>query len=77
MFINYADNSRLDGMGFAPFARVVDGMDVVDALYSKYGEGAPQGRGPAQGRIQSEGNRYLKREFPMLSYIKSAVVVTE
>src|SRR5712664_3512 len=27
LFINYGDNHRLDGMGFSPFARVVEGMD--------------------------------------------------
>src|SRR6266511_6124409 len=45
VFINYADNSRLDGMGFAPFGQVVEGADVVGKLYGGYGEGAPQGRG--------------------------------
>ncbi len=62
MFINYADNARLDGMGFAPFGQVVSGMNVVDALYSGYGEGAPRGAGPEQGRIQSEGNAYLTQD---------------
>jgi peptidyl-prolyl cis-trans isomerase A (cyclophilin A) len=75
MFINYADNNRLDGMGFAPFGQVVSGMNVVDALYSGYGEGAPRGAGPEQGRIQSEGNAYLTKEFPKLDYIKSATIV--
>jgi peptidyl-prolyl cis-trans isomerase A (cyclophilin A) len=75
MFINYADNNRLDGMGFAPFGQVVSGMNVVDALYSGYGEGAPRGAGPEQGRLQSEGNAYLIREFPKLDYIKSATIV--
>src|SRR5213596_1497254 len=42
LFINYSDNSRLDGMGFSPFGRVVEGMDVVDRLYGGYGEGAPR-----------------------------------
>mmetsp|Transcript_20284 Transcript_20284/g.43913 ORF Transcript_20284/g.43913 Transcript_20284/m.43913 type:complete len:206 (-) Transcript_20284:35-652(-) len=70
VFINFGDNSRLDGMGFAPFAEVLgDGMKVVDQLHAGYGEGAPSGRGPAQGRIQSEGNTYLKKHFPNLSYI--------
>ena len=50
-FINFKDNANLDGMGFAPFGEVVEGMDVVDAIY-KVGEGAPSGsggRGPTGG----------------------------
>ena len=74
VFINFADNSRLDGQGFAPFGQVTSGMNVVDALYSAYGEGAPSGRGPAQGRIQGEGNAYLKKDFPDLDYIKKATI---
>ena len=76
LFINYGDNSQLDGMGFAPFGQVVEGMDVVDALYGGYGEGAPRGRGPDQGRIQLEGNVYLEREFPRLDYVRVASIVT-
>jgi peptidyl-prolyl cis-trans isomerase A (cyclophilin A) len=76
MFINLVDNKNLDDMGFSPFGIVVDnGMEVVDQLYAEYGEGAPQGNGPNQGRIQSEGNRYLKKQFPNLSYVKSVRVV--
>lgn len=76
IFINFADNTNLDGMGFSPFARVDEAsMAVVDRIYSGYGEGAPGGRGPAQGRIQSEGNTYLRAEFPMLDYIRSARVL--
>jgi peptidyl-prolyl cis-trans isomerase A (cyclophilin A) len=75
-FINFADgNSRLDSMGFAPFGQVASGMDVVDALYAEYGEGAPQGRGPNQGRIQGEGNAYLLRDFPLLDYVKEATIL--
>jgi peptidyl-prolyl cis-trans isomerase A (cyclophilin A) len=76
LFINYADNRNLDAMGFAPIGKVVgEGMKVVDAIEGMYGEGAPQGAGPAQGRVQSEGNAYLKAQFPKLDYIKKAVVV--
>jgi len=75
LFINYADNSRLDGMGFSPFGRVVEGMEVVDRLYGGYGEGAPGGRGPDQGRIQAEGNAYLERDFPELDYVRRATIV--
>lgn len=74
LFINYADNTRLDGMGFSPIGKVVEGMDVVNALYSEYGEAAPRGRGPDQGRIQSEGNTYLEAEFPELDYVKTATI---
>jgi len=73
-FINFADNSRLDGMGFAPFGKVKD-MAPVDALYDGYGEGAPGGRGPSQGQLQMQGNSYLKQSFPKLDYIKSARII--
>ena len=75
LFINFGDNIRLDGMGFSPFGKVTDGMDVVDKINSEYGEGAPGGRGPDQGRVQMEGNAYLKKDFPNLDYIKSATVL--
>jgi peptidyl-prolyl cis-trans isomerase A (cyclophilin A) len=75
LFINYRDNANLDGMGFTPIGRVIDGMDVVDALEGKYGEGAPGGRGPNQGRLQAEGNAYLKAEFSDLDYIKKATIL--
>ncbi len=73
-FINFGDNSRLDGMGFAPFGKVKD-MAPVDALYDGYGEGAPRGRGPSQPLIQSRGNDYLRESFPKLDYIKSAKIL--
>jgi peptidyl-prolyl cis-trans isomerase A (cyclophilin A) len=74
VFINFADNAGLDGQGFSPFGQVTSGMNVVDALYSGYGEGAPRGRGPDQGRIQQEGNEYLTRDFPRLDYVKKATI---
>ena len=74
VFINFADNGFLDRQGFSPFGRVIEGMEVVDSLHAGYGEGAPQGKGPSQGRIQSEGNAYLEKSFPALDYVVSAVV---
>jgi peptidyl-prolyl cis-trans isomerase A (cyclophilin A) len=74
VFINFADNGGLDRQGFAPFGRVVAGMKVVDSLYSEYGEGAPRGRGPDQGRIQFEGNAYLAKSFPRLDFVKKASI---
>jgi cyclophilin family peptidyl-prolyl cis-trans isomerase len=75
LFINYRDNRNLDGMRFAPIGQVVDGMSVVDSLYSGYGEGAPDGGGPSQERIASEGNAYLTKNFPKLDFIKTARIV--
>jgi len=74
VFMNLADNARLDAKGFAPFGAVTQGMDVVDQFYSGYGEGAPQGIGPGQDRAHAEGNTYLARDFPKLDYIKKATI---
>ena len=74
VFINFGDNSRLDGSGFASFGQVSSGMNVVDQLYADYGEGAPQGRGPNQGRMQSEGNAYLTKDFPNLDFVRKATI---
>lgn len=74
IFINFKDNTNLDGMGFSPFARVVEGMDVVDEIY-KVGEGRPRGPGPNQNRIQTMGNAFLEKNFPKLDYIKGARIV--
>lgn len=64
LFINFADNSRLDSQRFAPFGKVVSGMENVDQIYGQEVQD--------QGRIEAEGNTYLNREFPRLDYIKTA-----
>jgi len=74
VFINYGDNSALDKQGFSPFGQVSSGMNVVDALHNGYGEGAPRGQGPDQGRIQMEGNAYLAKNFPRLDFVKKATI---
>ncbi len=74
LFINLGDNARLDGMGFAPIGRVVEGMSAVDSLYAGYGDGPPRGSGPAQGTILERGNEYLETEFPRLDHIESVEV---
>lgn len=74
VFINFGDNSRLDRDGFSPFGQVTSGMNVLDALYNGYGEGAPDGKGPHQGRVQAEGNAYLNKEFPRLDFVRKATI---
>ena len=76
VFINYGNNSQLDDpkMGFAPFGRVVEGEAAVKKIFTGYGEGAPRGKGPEQGRIQMEGNAYLNKEFPKMDYVKKATI---
>jgi len=77
VFINFGDNGNLDnqpGNAFAPFGQVTTGMAVVDKINGEYGEGAPRGRGPDQGRVQTEGNAYLMKDFPKLDHIKKATI---
>jgi peptidyl-prolyl cis-trans isomerase A (cyclophilin A) len=68
LFINFADNTSLDGQGFAAFGSVTSGMDVVQGLYSGYGEK------PDQGRITAEGKAYIDKNFPKIDSIKSATI---
>ena len=69
--------SRQDADGFAPFGRVVDGMDVVDRLYSDYAERSGGGmRAGRQGKLFEEGNSYLDREFPRLDRLVRARIVS-
>jgi peptidyl-prolyl cis-trans isomerase A (cyclophilin A) len=77
VFISLGDNANLNSMGFASFGKVVTGMEVVDKFYGGYGEGAPDGGGPNQGRMQKEGKPYLDKYFPQLDSIKSAVILPD
>lgn len=69
MFINLADNKTLDDQGFVPFAKVIQGMDVVDKFYSGYGEMRPEGKYIDPNRVEGEANEYLTQRFPNLDYI--------
>ena len=69
IFINLKDNARLDGTGFSAFGKILEGMDVVEAITAQYGEL------PDQERIRLQGNEYLKREFPNLDYVKKARIL--
>ena len=77
VFINLADNGKLlDADGFAPFAKIVEGLPVIDELYTKYGELENRGgAGPDSGKIELQGNAYLIRFFGSLDRIKSSVIL--
>ena len=73
VFINLGDNRSLDNGGFAPFGAVTKGMDVVDKLYSGYGDEPT----PHQGEMQLQGNAWLEKNYPKLDSIKSAKITDE
>jgi peptidyl-prolyl cis-trans isomerase A (cyclophilin A) len=75
LFINLVDNKRLDGMGFPAFGQVTEGMDVVESLYTGYGEGAPDGQGPEQDKIEKLGKSYLDKNFDKLDSIKTTTLI--
>jgi homoserine O-acetyltransferase len=76
IYINTSDQLQQDAQGFAPFGKVIEGMDVVDKLYSGYGERSGSGmRAGKQGKLFEEGNAYLDREFPLLDKLIRARII--
>ena len=69
LFINLKNNPNLDREGFAPVARIVEGMEVADSINDEYGQD------PKYDMIAKLGNKYLARMFPRLDYIESARVM--
>jgi peptidyl-prolyl cis-trans isomerase A (cyclophilin A) len=74
LFFNMKNNKDLDKQGFAPLGKVITGMDVVENLYSAYGDMAPRGQGPDPSKIEVQGNAYLDAKFPRLDYIKKTTI---
>jgi peptidyl-prolyl cis-trans isomerase A (cyclophilin A) len=73
LFVNLGDNRGLDNNGFAPVGSVTSGMDVVDTLYSGYGDEPT----PHQGEMQTQGDAWLEKNYPKLDKIKTASVTSE
>jgi peptidyl-prolyl cis-trans isomerase A (cyclophilin A) len=73
LFINFGNNTFLDSQRFAPFGKVVSGMENVDQIYSRDDKNPSQkGVEVDQSLIENEGNAYLEKEYPHLDYIKTA-----
>ncbi|MGA7886314.1 MAG: peptidylprolyl isomerase [Acidobacteriaceae bacterium] len=77
VYINTGDNSRIDTEnGFAPFGKVVQGMDVVDKLYGGYGEHSGGGmRAGHQDPMFAGGNAYMDAHYPKLDKLIRATVL--
>jgi homoserine O-acetyltransferase len=76
VYINLTDNSRNDSQGFAPFGKVISGMDVVDKIYSGYGENSGGGmRAGRQDKLFEEGNAWLDKDFPRLTHLVRATIL--
>ncbi len=79
LYVNLADNARLDttnAFGFPPLGEVIEGMAVLDSLFSGYScRRGSQGTCPSQDSIQAQGNAYLARTFPQLDYIRAARII--
>jgi peptidyl-prolyl cis-trans isomerase A (cyclophilin A) len=75
IFINLNNNAILDEQGFVPFAKVVEGLDVLNKLYAGYGELRPTGKFIDPGAVEEGGNAYLVPRFPKLDYIKQATIL--
>jgi peptidyl-prolyl cis-trans isomerase A (cyclophilin A) len=81
LYVNLADNPRLDtlgGFGFPPIGEVIEGMAVVDSMYAGYYcRRGSVGTCPDQDSIQAGGEAYLRRAYPRLDYIRRARVIRE
>jgi peptidyl-prolyl cis-trans isomerase A (cyclophilin A) len=63
VFVNMGNNTPLNAQGFAPFGRVVSGMDVL-AKMTSYGDQVDQ------GRLMREGGTYVEMFFPKMDRIE-------
>ena len=75
IFINLADNASLDAEFFVPIAKITQGVDVIDKLYTGYGEMRPEGKWIDRGRVEEETNEYLVQRFPKLDYIQRTEIL--
>lgn len=73
LFISLGDNQGLDSQGFTPIGKVVEGMDIVKKIETKYGENSRE----VQPEFQDKGNAFISKRYPDIDYIKSVTLVNE
>lgn len=77
VFINLKDNYRLDKLtysgvsGFPVIAKVIEGKENVLKFYSGYGDQL----GRQQGKINKDGNAFLREKYPKVDYIIKAYLI--
>ena len=71
-FVNLGSNGFLDKQGFTPFAKVINGMDVVRKVNTEYGENSPE----VQRSFQQLGNDYILKKYPNLDKIASVTLIS-
>lgn len=77
IYINMHDNPRSDAEPFTILGTVVQGMSVLESLYSGYGENSGSGvRQGHQGPLEAGGNAFMDTEYPLLDRITRVTVST-
>lgn len=69
LFFNSHGNSYLDKEGFSPIGLIIEGEELLDRIYTGYGDK------PNQGKGMKQGNEYFAAEFPELTYMESVKLV--
>jgi len=77
LFINLKDNLKLDTVnfnglrGFPPVAKVISGYEVIERLFGEYGFEPAK----FQDSVMVQGNEYLRHHWPLIDYIREAVLI--
>lgn len=72
--LSIEDNVSMDPQ-VTPFGMVSSGMNVLQRLYTGYGEMFPTGKAPTMTHMFQGGTAYLEKNYPLLDYIKAATIV--
>ena len=71
LFINYADNSKLDAQGFAPVGIVVEGSEYLDRVHDPT---PGDSGGVNQNEYETKGDSWIRAKYPEINFIKTAIV---